>query len=136
MSQLLTYRPKDRSKEGLTNWRFNSVHFWGEPTIGDWHLFIVDSSNKRQTENADGNVSPEGTLGEVKLFLHGTETIPEIQKIALNEKTLDSQDERDYLDLVSSGIEWTKISFHITFPHCLVLLTMAAIGNYSTLCIR
>ena len=103
MSQLLTYRPKDRSKEGLTNWRFNTVHFWGESPVGDWHLYIRDRLNERQstTENDDGNVSPEGNLGEVKLLLHGTEMMPEIQKNALNDKTLDSDEERNYLDSVS-----------------------------------
>jgi len=32
MSQLLTRRIKDVSSEGFTNWKFSSVHFWGEST--------------------------------------------------------------------------------------------------------
>ena len=81
------------------------MHFWGESPTGDWHLFIRDRSNEREstTENADGNVSPEGNLGEVKLLLHGTVTMPEIQRNALNDKTLDSDDIRNYLDSVSFG---------------------------------
>ena len=42
ISQLLTIRPEDESKEGFKDWRFMSVHFWGENPAGEWTLYIVD----------------------------------------------------------------------------------------------
>jgi len=101
MSQLLTRRPKDRSKEGLTNWRFNTVHFWGEPPEGNWHLIIIDRPYARQSTI---NVPPGGNLGEIKLLLHGTATMPEIQRKALNDKTLDvTEGVQNNLDSVSAS---------------------------------
>lgn len=42
ISQLLTARPLDTSDAGFSNWKFMSVHFWGENPVGTWKMHVVD----------------------------------------------------------------------------------------------
>ena len=42
ISQLLTARPNDKSDAGFKDWRFMTVHFWGEDPVGDWKLHVID----------------------------------------------------------------------------------------------
>ena len=42
ISQLLTARSNDKSDAGFKDWRFMTVHFWGENPTGDWKLHIID----------------------------------------------------------------------------------------------
>ena len=39
---MLTARPNDKSDAGFKDWRFMTVHFWGEDPVGDWKLHIID----------------------------------------------------------------------------------------------
>ncbi|XP_023217479.1 neuroendocrine convertase 1-like [Centruroides sculpturatus] len=39
---LLTRRPKDKAIEGFKNWKFLTVHLWGESPTGLWKLVIRD----------------------------------------------------------------------------------------------
>lgn len=43
VSQLLSERPYDHSKNGFHKWKFKTVHFWGENPTGNWLLQIHDS---------------------------------------------------------------------------------------------
>ncbi|KAF0992607.1 hypothetical protein HZS_6281, partial [Henneguya salminicola] len=42
-SQILSTRRYDTSEEGLDEWNFMSVHFWGENPKGKWKLIINDN---------------------------------------------------------------------------------------------
>ncbi|KAK3595196.1 hypothetical protein CHS0354_002797 [Potamilus streckersoni] len=64
---LLSKRHMDVSSDGFKNWKFMSVHSWGENPSGIWRLFISDDEGK-------GN---EGKVKSVNLVLHGTKSIPE-----------------------------------------------------------
>lgn len=76
---LLTRRPKDTSKEGFKNWKFLSLHLWGENPNGVWKLVIRDKSSR--------NCS--GLVRIANLVLHGTKEIPKHmlkgKKVYLNE---------------------------------------------------
>ena len=39
-SQLLTKREEDTSNAGFKDWTFNTVHFWGTDTNGEFILLI------------------------------------------------------------------------------------------------
>ena len=39
-SQLLSRRPEDDSSVGFKNWIFNTVHFWGTPSSGEYKVNI------------------------------------------------------------------------------------------------
>lgn len=43
-SNILTYRPMDKSRLGFTDWAFMSVHFWGERPHGTWVLRVRDKN--------------------------------------------------------------------------------------------
>ncbi|RKO97818.1 subtilisin-like protein, partial [Caulochytrium protostelioides] len=43
LSQLLTYRPRDVSAEGLTSWVLTTVRCWGESPVGTWQLHVHDA---------------------------------------------------------------------------------------------
>ncbi|XP_022250671.1 proprotein convertase subtilisin/kexin type 7-like [Limulus polyphemus] len=62
-STLTHVRPKDNSTEGLNNWSFTSVKFWGEEPYGTWSLILLDSSS---------GSSELGTFKSWRLVLHGT----------------------------------------------------------------
>lgn len=44
-SQLSTQRRMDHSNEGLLNWTFMTVMFYGEEAAGDWTIRVVDRVN-------------------------------------------------------------------------------------------
>jgi len=45
-STLATTRTKDKTTDGLANWSFTTVKFWGETPSGTWTLSITDHINK------------------------------------------------------------------------------------------
>ncbi|EDO33327.1 predicted protein, partial [Nematostella vectensis] len=51
-SQLLSTRKYDTSTNGLKDWSFMTVHFWGEDPAGEWEVIITDNTdsmfNKRE----------------------------------------------------------------------------------------
>jgi hypothetical protein len=56
MSQLLTIRSKDVSSEGFTNWKFSSVHFWGEnPKVNQNVKKISETKNTRNDFREHGS---------------------------------------------------------------------------------
>lgn len=69
-SQLLAKRLYDSSNEGFRNWKFMSVHFWGERAEGTWALEIIDSPLKQRNSQVLGN------LKEWSLTLYGTSEDP------------------------------------------------------------
>jgi proprotein convertase subtilisin/kexin type 1 len=80
MSQLLTARPEDKSNEGFKQWKFMSVHFWGEDPSGTWKLYVVDKvSRTKFVRTASNGNSPQtskellvGSVSDLRLFLYGT----------------------------------------------------------------
>jgi hypothetical protein len=58
---------------------------------------IRDRSNERQS---DFDILPNGSFGELRLLIHGTATMPEIQRIALADKNVDPQTDDNERDLV------------------------------------
>lgn len=42
ISDLATFRPKDRSSSGFDNWTFLSVAHWGENGLGEWKLEVFN----------------------------------------------------------------------------------------------
>uniref|UniRef100_A0A1I8JIV9 P/Homo B domain-containing protein n=1 Tax=Macrostomum lignano TaxID=282301 RepID=A0A1I8JIV9_9PLAT len=69
-SQLLTPRRKDRSSDGIRNWEFLTVHFWGENPAGKWRLVIEDQSSSRAGRPRFGSVQ------SLRLRLRGTAALP------------------------------------------------------------
>ncbi|KAK0424619.1 hypothetical protein QR680_008753 [Steinernema hermaphroditum] len=59
-STLLPKRPLDKSREGLNDWEFTSVHYWGEKVRGSWKLVVGNDSEQ------------DGTLDSVELVIFGT----------------------------------------------------------------
>ena len=37
----------DDSMKGFNNWRFMSIHFWGEDPTGSWKLHVHNNDNDR-----------------------------------------------------------------------------------------
>ncbi|CAG0899857.1 unnamed protein product [Darwinula stevensoni] len=66
-SEVLSPRPKDKSKAGFRDWKFMSVHFWGEDPAGTWRFFLDDT----ERESMD-----PGEWRDVSLILHGTKDPP------------------------------------------------------------
>ncbi|CAH1797743.1 unnamed protein product [Owenia fusiformis] len=66
-AMLLSKRNADKSTKGFSQWPFMSVHTWGEDPKGVWKLRILDNS-------VDNNA---GHVNDIRLVLHGTQTIPE-----------------------------------------------------------
>ncbi|CAB4038405.1 PC3-like endoprotease variant A, partial [Paramuricea clavata] len=58
-SELLSTRRYDDSKEGLDDWKFMTVHFWGENPKGLWKVKVTDSP---LDDNGQRMVSGYGTL--------------------------------------------------------------------------
>jgi len=46
-TSVIKSRPRDRSNEGLHNWRFSTVRCWGETPVGEFQLKIIDSSKSK-----------------------------------------------------------------------------------------
>ncbi|KII65078.1 PC3-like endoprotease variant A [Thelohanellus kitauei] len=42
-SQILSTRRYDSSEEGLDDWNFMTIHFWGENPSGKWKLIVTDN---------------------------------------------------------------------------------------------
>ena len=81
-----------------------TLNIRGESPVGLWRLFIRDRSPERHSANGLSKMVPVGEIGEMKIFFHGTETEPEIQKMALKEKnfqTLESEQDPKEDDEVS-----------------------------------
>ncbi|KAL4234105.1 Neuroendocrine convertase 1 [Mactra antiquata] len=66
-TMILSERPNDVSHYGFRNWTFMSVHNWGENPSGQWKLLIRDKAGTSNT----------GTITNITLVLHGTQTIPD-----------------------------------------------------------
>lgn len=75
---LLAHRSHDTSRLGFNHWPFMSVHSWGEPPFGTWQLEIHN----------DGRLLAH--LQKWELVLHGTGTLPEIDKIPQPTSVLDN----------------------------------------------
>ena len=84
-------RRLDKSSGGFRNWKFMSVHFWGENPEGKWTFRMKDGCTQPSSEPT--------TLGEHTLVLYGTEEEPEISKITeprqhdLGSRSVSSADE-------------------------------------------
>ncbi|XP_064098056.1 neuroendocrine convertase 1-like [Macrobrachium nipponense] len=59
---LLNERADDDSLKGFHDWALMSVHTWGEDPRGIWRLEVADMTSKDE----------HGTIGEMKLVIHGT----------------------------------------------------------------
>lgn len=64
---LLTERKLDKSGDGFHNWKFMSVHSWGENPTGKWIVKIFDKYG----------VGNSGSLSFIRLILHGTAEMPD-----------------------------------------------------------
>lgn len=67
-TSLLRGRPKDKSKDGISNWAFMSVHTWGEDPAGTWTIIIRD-------KGSDTNSS--GVVKKATLRMYGTVSPPD-----------------------------------------------------------
>ncbi|KAL6731186.1 hypothetical protein Aduo_002083 [Ancylostoma duodenale] len=67
--QLLHPRKNDDSPDGLSEWPFVSVGYWGENPQGKWKLEAVSVANPR-------NVKAVGILKAVRLTVQGTQADP------------------------------------------------------------
>ena len=47
VSPLLSTRRYDDSSDGLKDWLFMSVHFWGENPQGEWQITVADNPNSK-----------------------------------------------------------------------------------------
>lgn len=63
-SNLLSIRPHDESKDGIKNWPFMSVQFWGENPEGVWTLTIRDNSKITAKRMARSRSFDEGEFQE------------------------------------------------------------------------
>jgi len=66
------YQDSDESK-GFNNWKFMSVHFWGENPKGKWKFHVRKNQYDeycRETRDV--------TFGNMKLILYGTEEKPQV----------------------------------------------------------
>ncbi|XP_066990254.1 neuroendocrine convertase 1-like [Macrobrachium rosenbergii] len=95
---LLNERADDDSQKGFQDWALMSVHTWGEDPRGIWRLEITDMTTKDE----------HGTIGEIKLVLHGTKDVPEhlqrarSYKIPFEEDAEDSKTDEE--GLLSKGL--------------------------------
>ncbi|XP_072433688.1 PC3-like endoprotease variant B isoform X1 [Chiloscyllium punctatum] len=82
-SMLLAVRSFDESQEGLKNWTFMSVHFWGENPNGAWILKITDHANSVETCERNKDETTSGYITKFQLTLWGTYKIelPKREKI-------------------------------------------------------
>ena len=67
-SIVLPYRPADTRLDTYSNFRFSSVHFWGENPNGIWNLTV---RNRNDYENATVQVTIHG------ITFYGTDNTPE-----------------------------------------------------------
>ncbi|CAD6184719.1 unnamed protein product [Caenorhabditis auriculariae] len=65
VSELLAPRRADDSLDGLRDWTFVSVHFWGEPSLGSWQLTILNGAPAANNS------------GPMKLIVRGTKRNPD-----------------------------------------------------------
>jgi len=69
------YQDSDNTK-GFENWKFMSVHFWGENPKGTWKFHVRKNQydeNCRETRDV--------TFGDMKLTLYGTEEQPQVVEL-------------------------------------------------------
>ena len=107
ITHLLFSRPRDLDDSTFTNWPFLSVHFWGEPAVGNWRLIIQNDSR-----------SPARSAGKLiswSLTFYGTydrpvsyhttdnQTIRYSPRSATNERTTECAKNGTLLALDSSG---------------------------------
>lgn len=53
VSDLATFRPRDLSLKGFTDWTFMSVAHWGENGIGDWKLECFGDNDAQETNTIE-----------------------------------------------------------------------------------
>jgi proprotein convertase subtilisin/kexin type 1 len=69
-TQVLAPRNRDMSSVGFKQWRFMSVHTWGEAPAGQWTLAVQDATDEDNS----------GSILSAKLILHGSRDIPKHMK--------------------------------------------------------
>lgn len=75
----------DDSTKGFNNWRFMSVHFWGEDPSGTWLLHVKNNDNDQRCKQ-----TRDVTFGDMKLVLYGTEEQPSV--VGMEPRSLDNLD--------------------------------------------
>ncbi|CAM1154801.1 PCSK1 (predicted) [Pycnogonum litorale] len=70
---LLNARWEDSSTSGFRDWKFMTVHLWGENPSGKWAVSVVDMNLHAIFGN--GTIG-KGKVKNMKLILYGTSTIP------------------------------------------------------------
>ena len=118
-------RPKDLTDAGFEDWPFLSVHFWGEPAVGNWTLEVsqVDLGGKKSGKES-------GMLINWQLVFYGTESLPFADDVndanvpSLNEVETDAEedDEEEELEPMANDVDggggggWELTNPDIEYP--------------------